>query len=328
MSRQLAAVVFALLALSAVCASAEEIDVANYGVATNGMPFAVALEKGYFKEAGLQIDAVRSSPGGGTDVRMLLGGDLPYTESSLAGVVAAIQKGADLKIVSDNVHTVSEVLWVTMPGSPIKTLQDLKGKRISFTNPQSTTQALEFWLLEKAGLKQDDVKMIAAGSFGGSLTALESNGVDVAVMVEPTYSLTKGKYQPFIYARDVFPPICNVVGVTSGKVAREHPEVVRGIIAARRKAVAFMASHRQEAAAIIAKVYKLDPGLTEEVMSALIDKGGVNGVPYWGPGDFNYDDLNNMAHAMTLVGLINGPPDWSKMVDESFLPDDLRKAKP
>jgi NitT/TauT family transport system substrate-binding protein len=317
----------ALLLVPLATLHAEEIDVANYGVATNGMPFAVALAKGYFKQAGLNIDAVRSSPGGGTDVRMLLGGDLPYTESSLAGVVAAIQKGADLKIVSDNVHTVSEVLWVTMPGSPIKTLQDLKGKRISFTNPQSTTQALEFWLLETAGLKQDDVKMIAAGSFGASLTALESNGVDLAVMVEPTYSLTKGKYQPVIYARDVFPPICNVVGVTSGKVARERPEVVRGIIAARRKAVEFMTANRGEAAAIIAKTYKLDPGLTEQVMSALIDKGGVGNVPYWGPGDFNYEGLNNMAHAMTLIGLLTSQPDWSKMVDESFLPDDLKKGK-
>jgi NitT/TauT family transport system substrate-binding protein len=146
-------------------------------------------------------------------------------------------------------------------------------------------------------------------------------------MVEPTYSLTKGKYQPVIYARDVFPPICNVVGVTSGKVARERPEAVRGIIAARRKAVAFMTANRREAATIIAKAYKLDPGLTEDVMSALIDKGGVNGVPYWGPGDFNYEGLNNMAHAMTLVGLLQSQPDWSKMVDESFLPDDLKKGK-
>jgi hypothetical protein len=35
-----------------------------------------------------------------------------------------------------------------------------------------------------------------------------------------------------------------------------------------------------------------------------------------------------MAHAMTLVGLLKEPPDWSKMVDDSFLPDDLRKPSP
>jgi len=82
---------------------AEEIDVANQWVATNDMPFAVTLEKGCLKVAGLAIDTVGRSLGGCTD----------------------------------NVHTVSEALWVTMPGSSIKTLHDLKGKCLNFTNPQS-----------------------------------------------------------------------------------------------------------------------------------------------------------------------------------------------
>jgi hypothetical protein len=30
---------------------------------------------------------------------------------------------------------------------------------------------------------------------------------------------------------------------------------------------------------------------------------------------------------MTLIGLLTSQPDWSKMVDESFLPDDLKKGK-
>src|SRR5258707_15650470 len=98
----------------------EEVDSAQYGVSPGGMPLAVAFEKGFFKEAGANIDGIRSSPGGGTDIRMLLGGNLPYTETSLASVVAAIKTGADLKIISEPVHTVSEVLWVAMPNSTIK----------------------------------------------------------------------------------------------------------------------------------------------------------------------------------------------------------------
>jgi len=51
----------------------------------------------------------------------------------------------------------------------------------------------------------------------------------------------------------------------------------------------------------------------------------VKGVPYWGEGDIIYDDLNNMVKALKLVGLVQDPPDWSKLVDESFLPADLRR---
>jgi NitT/TauT family transport system substrate-binding protein len=53
----------------------------------------------------------------------------------------------------------------------------------------------------------------------------------------------------------------------------------------------------------------------------------VNGVPYWGEGDLNYEDLNNMVKAMRLVGIIQGEVDWTKIVDESFLPDDLKSKK-
>jgi NitT/TauT family transport system substrate-binding protein len=308
-------------------ASAEEVDSAQYGVAPGGMPLGVALEKGFFKDFGANIDAVRSSPGGGTDIRMLLGGDLPYAESSLAGFIAAVKNGAELKIISEPVHTVSEVLWVAMPDTPIKTLSDLKGKRISFSNPQSTTQALDFLLVEAAGLKQDDVKLTATGGFAQGLTALENGGMDLAVIAEPMFTLSKGKYKPVFWARDVFPPINNVVGVTSMKTIREKPDLLRGIIAGRRKAVQFMRSNRDEAVPIIAKAYKTDPAAIKAIVDNMLDHGSVKGVPYWGEGDLNYDDLNNMVNAMRLVGVVQGDVDWSKLVDESFLPDDLKSKK-
>ncbi len=130
---------------------AEEIGAANFGAAANGMPWAVALEKGYFKEAGVDITGVVSSLGGGPDLRILLGGNLPYAEAGLSAVAAANQAGAELVIVSDNVHTVSDILWVTRKDSPINSIKDLKGKKIAFSNPGSTTQALDYWLVDSAG---------------------------------------------------------------------------------------------------------------------------------------------------------------------------------
>jgi hypothetical protein len=47
----------ARLAGAAAGVSAEEIAVGNYGVSANGMPFGVALHKGYFKAEGLNITA-------------------------------------------------------------------------------------------------------------------------------------------------------------------------------------------------------------------------------------------------------------------------------
>ena len=70
--------------------AAEQIVVSNYSVTTNGMPFAIAMEKGYFKEAGADVTGILSSDGGGTTIRNLLGGDLAYGEAAVSAVVTAI----------------------------------------------------------------------------------------------------------------------------------------------------------------------------------------------------------------------------------------------
>jgi len=308
-------------------ASAEDIGAANFGAAANGMPWAVALEKGFFKEAGVDITGVISSLGGGPDLRVLLGGNLPYAEAGLSAVAAANQAGADLVIVSDNVHTVSDILWVTRKDSPIESIKDLKGKKIAFSNPGSTTQALDYLLVDHAGFKREDVQFIAAGSLGAALTALENGGVDVAPMAEPAWTLNGAKYKTIARGSEIFPPISNTIGVTSRKTLQERPQVVRAIIQARRKAVEYMQANRKESAQLIAKHYKMDPAVIEKVMSNLMDHGTVRGVPYWGLGNFEYESLNNLVRAMNLIGVINGQLDWNKYVDESYLPADLQSKK-
>ena len=81
-------------------AQAQQIAVGNFGVSANGMPFAVALEKGYFKAEGINVTGIITSAGGGTSLRNMLAGGVPYGEVNPGVVIAAIQQGADLKIIS------------------------------------------------------------------------------------------------------------------------------------------------------------------------------------------------------------------------------------
>lgn len=303
-------------------ALAEEIDISNYGVAMNGMPFAVVMEKGYFAECGLDITGIISSPGGGTTIRNVLAGNLLYGEPSLAAVVTAVQSGADIKIISGNAHTVADISFVTMPGSPIKSLEDVKGKRLGFTNPGSTTQALTLLLLEHAGLTTDDAELIATGGFGPGLTALEAGGVDMMALTEPLTSEFEGKYEVVLRASDIFPPMNNVVGVATGDAIANRPDDLRCVIEARRKAVDFMYENPQEAAQIIAAAYEKDPEIIERAVTTLINSS-VDDIPYWGPGWLHYEGMDNMIRAQKMVGAVEGEVDWSALVDDSLLPDDL-----
>ncbi|MFM9887495.1 MAG: ABC transporter substrate-binding protein [Burkholderiales bacterium] len=324
------------VALVAACAAlatshvarAEEIVVSNYKVTTNGMPFAIAVEKGYFKDYKVNVTGILSSDGGGTTIRNLLGGKLAYGEAAVSAVVSAVQGGADLKIISGNVHTVAEFVWVAMPNSPVNSLKDLKGKKLGFTNPRSTSQALAVLLMEATNLKENEVELVRTGGFGAGLTVLELGGVDAVPVAEPLWSKNIGKYKLIASAPDILPALSNVVGVTTGDAIRAKPEFIRGVILARRKAVEFMRTNTKEAATIIATAYDLTPAVAESTVRNLLDSEKKGGVPYWGAGELRIDTMNNMIRAQKLVGAFKGDVDWSKLIDESFLPDDLRSKKP
>src|SRR5215472_15096172 len=324
MQRLLLPVVAVLFACSAW---AEEIAVGNYGVSANGMPFGVALAKGYFKDEGLNVTGLISSAGGGTSLRnMLAGGGVPYGEVNPGVVVSAILAGADLKIVSDNVLTVAEFVWAVKPDSPIKTIKDLKGKKIGYTNPRSTSQALDILLLEQAGLKPDDAELVKTGGYGEAVVALNLGAIDASAIADPVWSKNKAQFRAVVTANDVLPPLCNVIGVTTGEAAATKGDFIRAILRGRRKAVAFMSEHPDEAADIVAKVYNLDVEVVKSTIHNLVAPS-KSGVPYWNAGSFDFAGMDRMIRAQKLVGALSGDVDWGKIVDTSFLVDDLNPKK-
>ena len=309
---------------NATPAVAEEIEISNYGVGTNGMPYAVALEKGYFKEFGLDITGIRSSPGGAPTIRNLLAGDLPYGEAGLTAALAAIRGGADIKIIATTANTVAEIGWVVMPDSPIRTIKDMKGAKLGYTNPNSTTQALALMLIDAAGLKTDDVQTISTGGFGPGLAALEHGEIDVAPIVEPIFSNEKGKYRLLTWAPDVLPPLVDVLGITTDRAIKERPDFLKAILAARQKAVQFMTEHPHEAAEIVAKPYNIDVDVAEAVITHLQTPTGPDKVRYWGEGAIYLPSMKNLADAQQLLGEDYSNIDWSEIVVDDFLPDDQK----
>ena len=321
----LAALVLGGAGGGARAARAAEIAIAQYGNSTSAMPWAIALAKGYFKDAGVDITGIRSSSGGSADIRNMLAGGLPYAESALASVVTASRAGADVKMVSENVDTVANFVWATTLASPIKSFADIRGKRLTYTTPQSTTEIVQHLLVAKLGLKNSDVTYVATGPYGAALTALETGGADVALLAEPIFSLNKGRFRALGWARDELPPLVSTVGVVPTEIARAHPGEIRAILIAHRRAVEFMRSHRKELAAIIAHVYKLDPALVLTVLNELIDHPSAGNVPYWGLGNFYPAGFDTMMKGLALVKAVQGGPDWRTLVDQRFLPKDLQR---
>jgi NitT/TauT family transport system substrate-binding protein len=300
--------------LAAICgqlpARAEQVTVTHWGVLMYGAPYAVAIDKGFYKEAGLDIDGVLTSKGGGTSMRNVMASSLPYGEVALSAAVAAMKQGIELKIVHTGVRTAGEILWVTSPGSGIGSIKDLDGKKVAFTSPKSVTEMLMIMVSEKHGIRTQPV---AAGGIGAGLTMVDQKAVVAAPVMDPVWSKVKGKFTPVFHVADELPAMVQTVGVTTADYAKANADKLRKLVAARRKAVEFVYANPEEAAKIVARRYELDEPTTLNAMRNLA------ALRYWSAGEFEYAGMDNMVRGLQIVGELDGKVDWSKIVDESFL---------
>ncbi len=318
-----AAIVLCLALFPSAPPRAQQIAVGNFGVSANGMPFAVAMEKGYFKAEGITVTGIITSAGGGTSLRNMLAGGVPYGEVNPGVVIAAIQQGADLKIISDNVLTVAEFVWVVKPDSPMKSVKDLKGAKIGYTNPRSTSQGLAMLLVQKGGLQPTDAELVRTGGFGEGIAALDAGLITVAAITEPLWSKLKDKYRPIAIASEILPPLDNVVGVTTANMAAEKGDFIRAVIRARRTAVEFMHKNPDEAGDLVAKHYNIEPAVARASVRNLTTSR-TNGIPYWGTGQIHLAGMKAMVEVQRMVGSITGEVNYDDIIDTRFLPEDIR----
>ena len=194
--------------------------------------------------------------------------------------------------------------------------RDLKGTKVGFTNPKSTSELLLRLALKEAGLS-GEVEPVATGGFGGGLTLLASGGIAAAPLIDPTLTLQPDKYRVIVHFADLIPRMTWLVGITTRKFAAENPDMVRKLIAVHRRAVDDIYEHRDEAMRIYADVWQQNP---KNVATYFPKYFGYKGE--WSQGGFEKEALDKMSEGLQLIGDVDKPVDWQTAIDQRFLPKD------
>jgi NitT/TauT family transport system substrate-binding protein len=302
-------------------AAAEDVLITQYKADPSGAPYGVAIAKGFFKNAGVDITGVISGEGGGTSVRAVIASDLGFGETSPAAAIAAINEGQDIKIVAIGSRSLADNVIIVMPNSPIKTMADLKGKKFGISNPKSLGEMTAVAAAEKVGISPNDVQRVALGNLAGALTALENNVVDATSIPGILFMMRGGesKYRVIMGPKELplLPPSADIA---TGDFMKKNPAKLRAILAARREAVKFIDEHTADASKILESVYApLPPKDVDTMMQQLVEAN------FYSEGRIEMPLLETTVHTMKFVGMLDKDVDLSKMVDPSFLPSDLQK---
>jgi NitT/TauT family transport system substrate-binding protein len=306
----------ALMSLSA--ARAEDIVVTHYGSLLYGVPYAIAMEKGWFKEAGVDVTGILTSKGGGTSVRNMMAGDTLFAEVALPAALSAIKEGFNIKILSGGTDGRSS-FWVTRAGEAIDKPADLKGKRFVYSRPKSVSESVTLAALNSWNVPVADVKMIAIGDFGAGLTALDHNKVDVAIIPEPIYSQKEKagvKYKVLPWLDEKLPAYTQTVTITTDEMIAKKADKLRAVIEARRKGVEFLYANPKESAAILAKAYNLPPDVAANAINNILKMNPT----WWNRGELKQPLMEAMAEALGSVGALQLPIDWKAAIQPGFTP--------
>lgn len=320
-SKLLAAAAFAGASMfsSTVPAAAADIVVTHWSALLYGVPYAIAQEKGFFKEAGVEITGILSSRGGGTSVRNLMAGETLYAEVALPAALAAIKEKFPIRIINGGTDGTSSV-WVTRQGMKIAGPEDLKGKRFAYSRPKSVSESGIISAITSHGLKTSDVKMIAAGDIGAGITALEHDKVDIATLPEPILSIKKKEgttFQQLPWLGKDVPRYTQTVGIATIEMIEKRGKEIAALIKARRHAVEYLYAHPEESAKILAKVYNMDPEIAKSAMAGILKQTPT----WWNPGRLDLEGMDNMSKALAVVGAITLPIDWNVAIDDRFVRD-------
>jgi NitT/TauT family transport system substrate-binding protein len=111
------------------------------------------------------------------------------------------------------------------------------------------------------------------------------------------------------------------VGIATTEFVRREPNKLRAIIHGRRLGVDWTLANPDASGVIMAKHYD---NLPDAVATRAVRN--MTEIRYWSAGRFEFDAMNRFARGLQIIGELQGNPDWARLTDNSFLPDDLKVA--
>jgi ABC-type nitrate/sulfonate/bicarbonate transport system substrate-binding protein len=183
------------------------------------------------------------------------------TQAPLSLANGALQGNLQAYIVAQHVGERSgsfSVYWAVKDDSPIKTVQDIKGKSVGTNVFGSGILGPMFLLLKKHGLDpQNDIKLVETG-FPGSEDAIRTGRVDVGVLNQPfaARAESKGGLRKLFSLADQQSNIVHIMEVCRKEFVDKNPDLVKNYVRDLTTGMKLTLADRSETLKVVNEVIK------------------------------------------------------------------------
>lgn len=246
----------------------------GYWPVASGLPFYAAVDKGFFKEAGLDVEVQRHASAQQA-MEAMLSGRAEGSSNGVATAVLAVGEIAQpglMKIFCSNPSNAKYVLdeFIVAADSPLQSVADLAGKRIA-CGPGIQNLTIARSILEKAGIPDAKVTELPIAQH---VAAVAMNQVDAIYTLEPTGTIGRlngttrvleaGVVAKYLLGDPMAPWFGGSATLTSTFI-NEHPDIATKFMAAYRRGVDLVKNNPKEARPHLKGYTAIEGALTDEV---------------------------------------------------------------
>jgi NitT/TauT family transport system substrate-binding protein len=259
-----------VLALSAGAFAAEPAKITfqlNYPAAGYNAGYEMAVDKGFYKDVGLDVDI---EPGNGSQItaQLVAAGKVDVAFADAAPVMKLISQGAKMKVLATILQgNPNQVTALKKTG--LKSVADMKGRSVALPNGGSQVAMFPL-VLAAAGLKESDIKIVNMPP-DSMVPALLQGTVDVILgsvdAYGPQLKSMNVETDNFLFIDSGAPTVSTSI-IASDAFLAAHPDQAKAFVAASLKGW-YAALDDQPAA--IAAMKKLFPDANDKLAPGQID---------------------------------------------------------
>jgi NitT/TauT family transport system substrate-binding protein len=306
----------ALLLLIAPNAGAAELLRVGKSVpeAFSFVPLDVGMRVGLFRKYGVEIEA--SSLAGGAKLQQALASDSIDIGLGSGPEMAAIQKGSPVKAVAAMAGAPRLLALLVRPDGAIKSVADLKGKKIGVTTTNSLTAWLVSELSRQQGWGPGGIEVTPLGATPGQFAALKTQQIDglVADIATLLQAQASGYGKILLRFGDLVQDFHIHVIFATNKLIAQRPDTIRSFLKAWFETIAFMRADKSRTVEIAKAIISVDPAITVQAYDELMPMFSAD-------GKFNPKALAVLSRSYVDLKILPSEPDMSKFYTEEFLPN-------
>jgi NitT/TauT family transport system substrate-binding protein len=277
------------------------------------IPLDVAVKTGACKAQDLEIQKTVFS--GSAQLHQALTADSVDIGLGAGPELGFLLKGAPERAIAAMSDAPEDLALVVLKDGPIKTLEDLKGKRVSMSTKGSLTEWAAGELSLQQGWGRGGMQMVPLGSFSAQTAALKTKQIDAMVVEAGTagHLEEEGSGRTLVRFGHIVPKFHIHVIYATQKIIAGNPEGVKKFMKCWFDGLDYMKSHKAETAKISSETLNMSNELSLKLYDLLMPH-------YNNTGKFDSAAMEVISQSMLDMGMISSKQNLSKFATEEFLP--------